>query len=557
MISNAIPGIANVNTLTNTTSAKGIAVSKEVSKDFQKTLGDISSQKQAVAASVSITKTMSTAVNTLSDTTSAKTANNVQDTPKAYEKEDAARETAKTTDDNTSVNKTDNTDNAETNETATIKDDTNTDTTQVSEEVTENTNETAQTSKNPEETVAQDELGAEVEAMLEAARQLMEQLADQLQIDIHDIENAMETLGLTNIAILDNANMTQIIAQVTGAEDVMAIVTNADLYMSVQDMQDAVDTTKEELMQEFGFTEDEFSEALEEFAQNMQEREQSEAEATVNNPIDEASVTIDIQNANVLGTDNNVEVRIEGEAGRTEKAAEIVETIDKAENITSESAEETTFILEPVKQSETKDSEGKENHSDPHAGGGFSFNHLTNQISSSLSEVTEAEETQQMPRANTQQIMEQITESIKLNITQENTRMELQLHPASLGTVNVMVEQAKDGNMIAKFFTHNEDVKAAIESQLQVLQEKFNEQGVKVTAVEVTVNTGGFDQTLNDSQSQKEDDQDAQESIRKPMRRIRLDDLMVDGEGIEGIDEEDQLTAEMMAINGNSVDFSA
>jgi flagellar hook-length control protein FliK len=120
-----------------------------------------------------------------------------------------------------------------------------------------------------------------------------------------------------------------------------------------------------------------------------------------------------------------------------------------------------------------------------------------------------------------------------------------------------MIEQAKDGNMVAKFLTHNEDVKAAIEAQLQVLQEKFNEQGIKVTAVEVTVNTSGFDQTLNDSQSQKEDDQDAQESIRKPMRRIRLGDLSMDDEGIAGIDEEDQLTAEMMAINGNSVDFSA
>ncbi len=553
MISNAIPGIANVNTLTNTTSAKGIAASKEVSKDFQKTLGNISSQKQAAAASVSITKTMSTTVNTLSSQSTvkqtAKTDNTVKDTSNDYDKADAAQTTNKATEGNASVNRNDN---AETNETANIKDDTNTDTTEVSE-VTENTNESMTATQNTEE--IEGETGAELEAMLEAARQLMEQLAEELQLDIHDIENAMETLGLTNIAILDNANMTQIIAQVTGAEDVMAIVTNADLYMSVQDMQDAVDTTKEELMQEFGFTEEEFQGALEDFAENMPKPEQSEAETTGNNPIDGTPAVFEIQSTDELAGANKIEISVTSETERTAETAKVLETTDETENINLESAEDVSIVLEPVKESETKDSAGKENHSDPNAGS--AFNNLMNQISSSLSEVAEVEEPQQMRGTSPQEIMDQITESIKLNISEENTKMELQLHPASLGTVNVMVEQAKDGNMIAKFFTQNEDVKAAIESQLQILQEKFNEQGIKVTAVEVTVNTSGFDQTLNDSQSQREDDQDAQESIRKPMRRIRLGDLSLDGEGIEGIDEEDQLTAEMMAINGNSVDFSA
>jgi flagellar hook-length control protein FliK len=166
-----------------------------------------------------------------------------------------------------------------------------------------------------------------------------------------------------------------------------------------------------------------------------------------------------------------------------------------------------------------------------------------------------AENVQSYVREDAAKIMEQITEFIKINVREEATTMELQLHPASLGTVNVMIEQAKQGNMIAKFITQNEDVRAIIESQLQQLQEKFNEQGVKVTEVQVTVNAGGFDQTLNDSQSQKDDDQDAQQSIRKPMRRINLGDLSLDA--MEDIDEGDLLTAEMMAINGNLVDFSA
>ena len=548
MISNAIPGVANVNTFANTNSAKGIAATNSVSKDFQKTLGDISSQKQSAAANVSITKTLSNAnsAQTIKQADTSANTDNVKDKVQEFNNADATKKADKATEESAAVNKSDNT---KADEITNIKDDNSQDTTEVSE-VTENIAESATATVNPEEETG--EADEAMAAMLEAARQLMEQLADELGLDIEDIENAMQTLGLTNLAILDNTNMTQIIAEVSGADDMMAIVTNADLYLSVQDMQDAVDTTKSNLMEEFGFSEEEFSEALEDFQQNMPKPETAEAETT--NPINETPAVFEIQSTQELEGANRIEV---SSVVQTERPIETVDAAETSENISFETVEDVTAVLSSEKEDESESSGNKNQNADDFAGS--TFNNLMNQISSSLSEVAETEEAnaQQMPRTNPQDIMEQITESIKLNITEQNTRMELQLHPASLGTVNVMIEQAKDGNMVAKFLTHNEDVKAAIEAQLQVLQEKFNEQGIKVTAVEVTVNTSGFDQTLNDSQSQKEDDQDAQESIRKPMRRIRLGDLSMDDEGIAGIDEEDQLTAEMMAINGNSVDFSA
>ena len=44
---------------------------------------------------------------------------------------------------------------------------------------------------------------------------------------------------------------------------------NADLYMSVQDMQDAVDTTRSNLMEEFNLSEEDFEGALEQFSENL------------------------------------------------------------------------------------------------------------------------------------------------------------------------------------------------------------------------------------------------------------------------------------------------
>ncbi len=540
MISNAIPGITDVNTFANTNSAKGIAASNKVSKDFQQTLNDISSQKKSAAASVSITRTITNTASQVTEMQNVKDTKTVdtKDTTNNVDTDKLKTDKTSTTDTTKTADASKNTDNAETSETEGIREGTNTDTSQVSEN-TEKVNTDLQESTT-EETVPV-ELDEAAAALMEAARQLMEMLSDELQVDLEDIQNAMETLGLTNIAILDNTNMTQLIAELNGAEDVMAIVTNADLYMSVQDMQDAVDTTRQELMEQFDFSEEEFNQALEDFAQNMPQQSETSEKEVVTNPINDTPVVFEITSTQELKEANKIEV----------PAEEIVPEETGSEN-TESSAKMVVSVSEDISEDLSKnDNDGEQELSD-----GGTFNQMMNQISSSLTEVEEPQEAaSQTPRTTPQEIMDQITESIKLNITEENTRMELQLHPASLGTVNVMIEQAKDGEMVAKFMTHNEDVRAAIESQLQQLQERFNEQGVKVTAIEVTVNTGGFDQSLNDSQSQKEDDQDAQNSIRKPMRRIHLGDLSLGSE--ELIDEEDQLTAEMMAINGNMVDFSA
>ncbi len=552
MISNAIPGIANVNAYANTTTAKGIAATKKASQDFQKALASASTDRQATSVTASVNQTL---VNTASRPTQVRQAEKAVETDRTDDRKLDAQNVDNTKD----TAKTDVKDNVQetrpTNETSEVRD------------TTENANEeTAEVTAevSAEEVVAEAE-GTQVidliatpgietqaldSALLEEARSLMEQLADELSVDIEDIENAMATLGLTNVAILDPVNMTEIIGQVSGSEDMMAIVTNADLYMSVQDMQDAVDTTRHELMNEFGLGEEEFEGALEQFSENLaKDFANSEAEndvAVVQNVAEEAAV-VEIQNAEEgivtekpRATTEEVEVKEASDAEVADPDAEIIEIAEKAANSNGDSKE------------------GSEDNLQDHEKGTM-FNQLMNQISSSLSEVKDTEGVQQQAeRADTQRIMEQITEFIKVNVKAESTSMELQLHPASLGTVNVMIEQAKDGNMIAKFMTQNEDVRTVIESQLQMLQEKFNEQGIKVTAVEVTVNTGGFDQTLNDSQSQKEEDQENQNSIRKPMRRIRLGDLTMDGvEGINEVDEADQLTAEMMAINGNSVDFSA
>jgi len=126
------------------------------------------------------------------------------------------------------------------------------------------------------------------------------------------------------------------------------------------------------------------------------------------------------------------------------------------------------------------------------------------------------------------------------------------LHPASLGNVALNLT-SKDGSVSAQFTAQSEAVKAALESQLQVLKENLEQAGVRVTSVEVTVGSHAFEQNLeqgNDGQSDAEAQE--RERLRRATRRI---DLGMNGEGdLEGIDDADAVTVEMMQADGNRMD---
>ena len=156
---------------------------------------------------------------------------------------------------------------------------------------------------------------------------------------------------------------------------------------------------------------------------------------------------------------------------------------------------------------------------------------------------------------DTQDIMRQIMDYMRVQIRPDETSMEMQLHPASLGTLQIQVE-AKGGVLTANFTTQNEAVKAALESQMVQLQENLEQQGLKVEAIEVTVATHQFEQNLDQQGRDGEQSGEAQEARRPRVRRLHLGgpDEMIPPEEMT---EEDRITAEMMAANGGTVDYTA
>ena len=137
---------------------------------------------------------------------------------------------------------------------------------------------------------------------------------------------------------------------------------------------------------------------------------------------------------------------------------------------------------------------------------------------------------------------------MKVQLTGEVTSLEMQLHPASLGTLQVQIA-SKAGVMTANFITQNETVKAALESQMVQLKEQFEEQGVKVEAIEVTVQTHEFERNL-DEQGRGRNQQEPERKGRT--RRIHLGE----GTGADTLEGEDALAADMLAAGGSTVDYT-
>ena len=161
------------------------------------------------------------------------------------------------------------------------------------------------------------------------------------------------------------------------------------------------------------------------------------------------------------------------------------------------------------------------------------------------------------PYVDARSIIEQVTDQIKVNITEDATSMELQLHPASLGTVNLTV--ATNGGVVtANILVQNEAVKTVLEGQLAQLLQTFEEQGQKVEAIEVAVAGYDLDRSLNQGNEQGQDQrrERSTEGIgRTVRRRLNLNELTE--EDIEDLTEEEQLAKEMMEADGTSVDFQA
>lgn len=393
-------------------------------------------------------------------------------------------------------------------------------------------------------------------AVEKAAKETVKEVADTLGLSEEEVEAAMETLGLTAVALLDKANLMQLMMNLSGETDMLALTTNEALYADVMEAVGSAADKLAAVQDTFGLSDRQLQDCMEQLALQQEEQTVLQQEEQIPNGMQEEITP-------VVNLEDAVEGEMEASKERPEKAVititkngeevrAVVETDVKtgAETVTQESGPLTEHSTENgMAQGEGTDRQNDHNSKDTQQSANLVLQNIAqNQNTAQVQTGTE------LPPADTQaqDIMEQIMDYMKIQIKPDTTSLEMQLHPESLGTLNIHIA-AKDGILTAQFTAQSEAVKNAIEGQLVTLQQNLNDQGIKVEAVEVNVAAQQFNRNMEQGQSGS--GSPSEEAKKKNVRRINLKELEAFEE--EELEEADQITVDMMAINGNSVDYLA
>lgn len=365
------------------------------------------------------------------------------------------------------------------------------------------------------------------EAINEAGEEIVSQIAETFDISEEEIVDAMQILGLMAVDLLDPANLTQLVTEIQGQGEVIDLITDSDIYTSLQDLMEGAESMKSGLMNEFDLSEEELQTAIEYAKQDFG--------AALENAADETAKSLNDQ-------------ELSETFGKEIDADKINASVSEA--ITSSETEERPIVIE----TDNRNSGENKGNLQGEAQSTNLFNQVMNNIADAVTEVDTSSFNSYTDRTQMEDIIRQITERITISQTQTDTSIEMQLHPASLGHVNILLTSGKDG-IVAKFTAQNEIVKEAVEAQMAQLQQKFNEQGIKVTSVEVTIASHGFEQNL-DQQGDRQPREASQDKKVKGLRRINLSELS-DDEMAEPETEAERIAVSMMEANGSTVDFSA
>jgi len=368
-------------------------------------------------------------------------------------------------------------------------------------------------------------------AVEKAGREMVREVADKLGVSEEEVADAMEMLGFGMAAILNTDNLTQLVLTLSGEDSSLALLTNEGLYGTMQELLQSLGSIQADLAKELGISQEELMQRI---SENAMQQQMSGMQTDENENLSLLELTEDEEKAKIT-----VSVQ-QGDDTYTLKTDEKGNVI-QVEGVTSEEG----WTKEQSSQEKGKQDNLQES---TETGNPILDNLLQNKVQTA--EVS-FEQTVFSTTPDTNEIMDQILDYMKIQLKPGMDQLTMQLHPESLGSLQIQIT-SKGGEVTAQFKVQDETVKAAIESQVAELKETLKNQGVKVEAVEVTVENHGFESNL--WQGQGRDENASYQSSRRSQRRINLNDL----EGLEELmEEEDKLTAEMMEANGNTVDYTA
>ena len=423
---------------------------------------------------------------------------------------------------------------------------------------------TAEASGQETESLDEEKIKDLAEEISEITNQIVDKIKSEFEVTDEEIEEAMEVLGLTIADLTKPTELRNLLMELTGTTDSIELLTNVELYDSVKEVTDFASNLFTEVAKDFSLSTEQLTEMI-----NTESFEEALNEVNVSVKTNEAEAEVEAE--------AEAEVVSEVTVDKTTDAALAFENSDKAnanetkpvESNNSNESEEVPIDTEkkaPDKiekpesftQSNLMNDEAMNVRSENRKNFNFDNSNnqdlslgqtgtVTNQTVNTVGDIVETV-TSYTTGTDTDNIMRQVTDYVKVHISEDVTKMEIELHPASLGTVNMQIN-SQNGQITAHLTVQNELVKSVLETQMIKLQETFDEQGTKVSAIEVTV----AEYSLNSQSDNNYSEERNGRNYGSKKKGINLNEIG----SLDELDEEEQLEAKVMEMNGSSVNYTA
>ena len=395
-------------------------------------------------------------------------------------------------------------------------------------------------------------------------------VAEQLGVSEDSVKDMMESLGLTAFDLLNPENIAQLAMQLTGETSPMDLLMNNQF----QGLMQQIDQLGGQLANELELQPAQMDELIAQMDILQTPETLTDEEMQILNDAAGQQTTAD-----TVSTDIMPELAQTDEVQPMDKQADVFQKEPKSDEVRTQQpqAQETKQTAEQ----QTMEQQTMEQQTD--AGDGDS--QTGDQVKTaqpekitadrSSSDVAKTQTAMQMQdtagvqtmahaadvtsetsyiSVDTMDLLEQVAEQIRVNVSEGTSSMEMQLNPENLGKVYVNIS-SKEGMIHAQLAASNEAVRAALETQVADLRQNLNQAGVKVDAIEVTVASHEFEKNLEQNQeNEKQQGERQQEQSGGRRRNLNLSSL----DGLSGLmTEEETLAAQMMRENGNSMDVTA
>ncbi len=365
----------------------------------------------------------------------------------------------------------------------------------------------------------------EVEVISAVVVDVVQMLMNQLNLSLDDVKNTLDALGMDLKDLLSFHGIQDFFLQASQLQT-SDLLTDADAGQVYQEFMQQWN----EIFEAAGMTADDIANIME--SENI---DISLAEPDTGSLLESEVVSV-IQDVQMDSSDDVVSYQVQEpevivtKDNNTSAAAMKQDTEGNHSQMEEDAkAEETSGIWNKDMVEPTRDSHEF-------------VNPILQNIQDALQNVETMDHTENV--SESRQIVEQVIEQVKVHMNQDTTSLQLQLYPEHIGKIQIHVV-SKDGVMTARIAAETEQAKQAIENGLASLKETFEQQDLKVDAVEVMVSTAGFER------GNEEHNTAEQEKAGRGKGKLTFSDIEEDEV------EEETAEQERMRASGSSVSYTA